>query len=129
MKRAVHHFARLPDLGANNTFYLTIVTHPLYYADLIKVCSTSRRHQKMKMLSFIENEAEFHNKDNIYFSGNKVYIIDINSFPGTAPSSFVFLQSAHANIYPIELIDKIKKQQERWEKSREWMASTVIKAL
>lgn len=28
-----------------------------------------------------------------------------------------------------ELIEKIKKQQERWEKSREWMASTVVKAL
>ena len=29
----------------------------------------------------------------------------------------------------LELIEKIKKQQERQEKSREWMASTVVKAL
>ena len=28
-----------------------------------------------------------------------------------------------------ELIEKLKKQQERWEKSREWMSSTVVKAL
>lgn len=28
-----------------------------------------------------------------------------------------------------ELIEKIKKQQERWEKSREWMAAAVIKGL
>lgn len=47
---------------------------------------------------------------------------------------YVYKSSANSN-YEItaedefQLIEKIKKQQERWEKSREWMASTVVKAL
>lgn len=47
---------------------------------------------------------------------------------------YVFKSSNYSNYEIIAdsedgLIEKIKKQQERWEKSREWMASAVIKGL
>lgn len=38
---------------------------------------------------------------------NQIYIIDINPFPGTAPSSFVFLQGALAGLSPIDIINII----------------------
>lgn len=47
---------------------------------------------------------------------------------------YVFKSSNYSNYEIVAdseegLIEKIKKQQERWEKSREWMASAVIKGL
>ncbi len=45
--------------------------------------------------------------DGIIDPENNIYIIDINTFPGTAPSSFVFLQSALNNLSPVDVINTI----------------------
>ncbi len=44
--------------------------------------------------------------DNI---NNNIYIIDLNTFPGTAPSSFLFLQSALHGLSPVAVINIIIK--------------------
>lgn len=71
----------------------------------------------MKIISIIE-AYDIIRVDGIIDKNKNIYITDINIFPGTAPSSFTFLQAAIAGFSPVNLINTIiKNALQRYKKN------------